>query len=166
MPRQRHVRGTWLHQWLGDGLFAPGLWRPSGSSVAAGVATGLFWAMIPMPLQMVPAGLTAYFSRCNVPAAITVVWISNPVTWPLMIYWQYRLGVWVLGEQAQPVSSVDAMAGALLDLTLPLLVGCLICGIIVAPVSYVVVALLWRNVAKRWWRRHRPMPGDLSSKKR
>jgi len=162
VPRQRHVRGTWLHRLLGDKLFAPGLWFPSGNRVAAGVATGLFWAMMPIPFQMVPSGLTAYFSRFNVPAAISVVWITNPLTWPLILYWQYRLGAWVLGEKAQPLDSVDAVVSMLSQVPLPLLLGCLICGIIIAPVSYAMVVFAWRVFARRWWHSHQHYPGHHS----
>lgn len=153
VPRQRHVRGTWLHRMLGDCLFAPGLWRPSGNKVAAGVATGLFWAMMPIPFQMVPAGATAYFLRFNVPAAITLVWVTNPVTWPVILYWQYRLGAWLLGQKGPP----DAQASLLSSLSgvpLPLLLGCLVCGAIIAPVSYIAAAVLWRAVAQKWWHGH------------
>ena len=90
VPRQRHVRGTWLHRLLGDRLFSPELWRPTRQGVASGAAAGLFWAMMPIPFQMLPSGITAYLCRFNVPAAISVVWITNPVTWPLILYWQYR----------------------------------------------------------------------------
>ena len=96
VPRQRHVRGTWLHRLLGDRLFTPELWRPTREGVARGVATGLFWAMMPIPFQMLPSGITAYLFRFNIPAAISVVWITNPVTWPVILYWQYRLGAWLL----------------------------------------------------------------------
>lgn len=153
VPRQRHVRGSWLHRLLGDRLFAPGLWRPSANRVAAGVATGLFWGMMPIPLQMLPSGLTAYFLRFNVPAAITVVWVTNPLTWPLILYWQYRLGAWLLG-QGGSLETEESLLASLSDVPLPLLLGCVVCGVIVAPISYLLVVLLWRFVARRWWHRH------------
>lgn len=153
VPRQRHLRGSWLHRVVGDGLFAPGLWRPSGNRVAAGVATGFFWAMMPIPLQMVPSGITAFLLRFNVPAAICVVWVTNPVTWPIILYWQYRLGAWLLGQHGPSQKEVSLLA-SLTNVPFPLLLGCLITGVIIAPVSYVVTVLLWRFVARSWWRRH------------
>ena len=153
VPRQRHVRGTWLHRLMGDRIFAPGLWRPGGNKVAAGVATGLFWAMMPIPFQMVPAGITAYFLRFNVPAAITLVWVTNPVTWPVILYWQYRLGARLLGQQP-PSGAEESLLASLSAFPLPLLLGCLVCGLVVAPVSYLSSAVLWRAVARRWWHGH------------
>jgi hypothetical protein len=153
VPRQRHVRGTWLHRLLGDRLFAPGLWRPSGNRVAAGVATGLFWAMMPIPFQMVPAGITAYLLRFNVPAAITCVWITNPITWPFILYWQYRFGAWILGQEG-PSHPEASILASLTAVPVPLLLGCLVCGLTIAPLSYLFVVFVWRLFAERWWRGH------------
>jgi uncharacterized protein (DUF2062 family) len=153
VPRQRHVRGTWLHRLLGDRLFSPELWRPTRAGVAKGAATGLFWAMMPIPFQMLPSGLTAYLFRFNVPAAISVVWITNPVTWPVILYWQYRLGVWLLRED-----SANLPPGSLLDLAAgvpgPLLLGCAVTGLICAAMAYSLINARWGAVAERWWRSH------------
>lgn len=153
VPRQRHLRGSWLHRLVGDNLFAPGLWRPSGNRVAAGVATGLFWAMMPIPFQMVPSGITAFLARFNVPAAVCVVWVTNPVTWPVILYWQYKLGAWLLGQKGPSESEVSLLA-TLGSVPLPLMLGCLVCGVVIAPVSYLTTALLWKLFAQRWWRGH------------
>jgi uncharacterized protein (DUF2062 family) len=154
VPRRRHLHGSWLHRLLGDRIFSPDLWKPSANRVAAGVANGFFWAMMPIPFQMLPSGISAYAFRFNVPAAISVVWITNPVTWPVILYWQYRLGAWILGVEAEPVKSMETMLAMLANVPLPLLLGCLISGGVIAPVSYVVVMFLWRTVAERWWRSH------------
>ncbi len=157
-PRKRHVRGTWLHRVLGDRVFSPELWRPRCHKVASGVATGLFWAMMPIPFQMLPAGITAFLLRFNVPAAITVVWVTNPVTWPVLLYYQYRLGAWIMGQEVPPITSMDAMLSMLTHVPLPLLLGCLICGVVIAPLSYLTVVVGWRTMAERWWRSHARPP--------
>jgi len=154
VPRQRHVRGTWLHRLLGDRLFSSELWRPRRHGVALGAATGLFWAMMPIPFQMLPSGITAYLLRFNVPAAITVVWITNPVTWPIILYWQYRLGAWLLRQNP----SAGVPADSLLDLAAgvpgPLLLGCAVTGLVCAALAYSLINALWGVVAERWWCSH------------
>lgn len=162
VPRQRHLRGSWLHRMLGERLFDRGLWRPSGNRVAAGVATGLFWAMMPVPFQMLPSGITAFFLRFNVPAAIAVVWVTNPITWPIILYWQYRLGAWLLGQRG-PTEVETSLLASLASVPLPLLLGCFVCGVIIAPVSYVIVAAVWRFFAERWWRSHAQSQAAISS---
>jgi uncharacterized protein len=164
VPRQRHVRGTWLHRLLGDRLFTPELWRPTREGVARGAATGLFWAMMPIPFQMLPSGITAFFLRFNLPTAISVVWITNPVTWPFILYWQYRLGAWLLREDVPS----GAAAYSLLDIAAgvpgPLLLGCAVTGLLAGALVYFSVNALWGAVAERWWRSHehprKPARGD------
>ena len=154
VPRQRHVRGTWLHRLLGDRLFSPELWRPTREGVARGAAAGLFWAMMPIPFQMLPSGITAYLFRFNVPAAISVVWVTNPITWPLILYWQYRFGAWLLRED----SPEELDAGSLLDFAAgvpgPLLLGCAVTGLVCGGLAYTVINALWGAVAERWWKSH------------
>lgn len=161
VPRQRHVRGTWLHRLLGDRLFASGLWRPSGNKVAAGVATGLFWAMMPIPFQMLPSGITAYLFRFNVPAAISVVWITNPVTWPLILYWQYRFGAWLLGQDGPSSPGAENLLDFAAGVPGPLLLGCAVTGLLAGAGAYSLINALWGAVAERWWRSHaRPAPAS------
>jgi len=154
VPRQRHVRGTWLHRMLGDRLFSPDLWRPNRRSVSLGAATGLFWAMMPIPFQMLPSGITAYLLRFNVPAAITVVWITNPFTWPLILYWQYRLGLLLLGEGPSDEMTQESLVSMAAGVPGPLLLGCAVTGLLLGSAAYTLVNALWGAVAERWWRSH------------
>jgi uncharacterized protein (DUF2062 family) len=110
--------------------------------------------MMPIPFQMLPSGITAYLLRFNVPAAITVVWITNPVTWPIILYWQYRLGAWLLRQNP----SAGVPADSLLDLAAgvpgPLLLGCAVTGLVCAALAYSLINALWGVVAERWWCSH------------
>lgn len=154
VPRQRHVRGTWLHRMLGDRLFSPDLWRPNRRSVSLGMATGLFWAMMPIPFQMLPSGITAYLLRFNVPAAITVVWITNPFTWPLILYWQYRFGSLLLREKPADDLTEESLLSMAAGVPAPLLLGCAVTGLLLGAAAYMTVNALWGVVAERWWRSH------------
>lgn len=139
VPRKRHIRGTVIHRWLGDHIFLPALWRFERKSVAAGVGLGLFWAMMPIPFQMVPAGISAFFARVNMPAAMASVWVTNPITWPLILYWQYRLGVAILGVGGGAgVQGPGAGMG-----TVSLLLGCLITGVAAGAAGCAGGYFLW-----------------------
>jgi uncharacterized protein (DUF2062 family) len=48
-----------------------------------------------MPFQMIPAALIAMRFRANVPFAMAVCWITNPITTPPVLYGQFRLGQWL-----------------------------------------------------------------------
>lgn len=53
---------------------------PCRDTVASGLAIGMFFAVMPLPLQMMFAGITAMRLRSNVPLAMAACWLSNPIT--------------------------------------------------------------------------------------
>ena len=149
LPRAKHIRGTWIHRFFGDRLFSPELWHPTRERFAAGMAVGAFFALMPpLPIQMVGAALAAYITRVNVPAAIAGTWISNPFTFPLCIYLQYRLGCLVLQREPMHLRSEDLIA-ELSKTPLPYIAGVLPAAILMALVSYPVTLLLWDFITGR-----------------
>jgi uncharacterized protein (DUF2062 family) len=115
--------------------------------------------MMPIPFQMLPSGITAYLFRFNVPAAISVVWITNPITWPLILYWQYHFGAWLLGQQAPEAAGSDTLLDLAAGVPGPLLLGCAVTGLVAGAGAYSLISALWGAVAERWWRSHaRPRP--------
>lgn len=72
------------------------LFSMSAQSLGRGGAAGMFWAMIPMPFQMAPALGVCIAARGNLPLAVALVWLSNPVTYLPIFYAQYRLGDFIL----------------------------------------------------------------------
>ena len=85
----KHVRGTWLHRRLGDRLFSTEMWQPERFRFASGFSIGVFFGMLPIPIQMLSAALIAYLARVNIPAAVAGTWASNPLTMPFLWYLQY-----------------------------------------------------------------------------
>jgi uncharacterized protein (DUF2062 family) len=69
-------------------------------SMTRGIAVGWFWGSIPMPFQMVGAMSITPFMKFNVPIAIAVVWLSNPLTYPAIFYGEYLIGNLILGREA------------------------------------------------------------------
>lgn len=79
------------------------LWIPCRDTVAGGLAIGLFFSMMLMPFQMIPAALIAMRLRANVPFAIAGCWITNPITTPPVLYGQFRLGQWLRDSLSVPM---------------------------------------------------------------
>jgi uncharacterized protein (DUF2062 family) len=69
-------------------------------SITRGISIGAFWALIPMPMQMAGVMAVTPFVKFNVPLAIAVVWLSNPLTYPPMFYIEYITGNLLLGRDA------------------------------------------------------------------
>jgi uncharacterized protein len=82
-PKNRR-RGA-LRGWLAERIKNRELWRPSRDSVAAGLGGGVFFAMLPIPLQSFVAAGVGMARGWNLPAAISSTWLSNPVTYVPMI---------------------------------------------------------------------------------
>jgi uncharacterized protein len=92
-PRLRHRR--WW-QVVTKPISNRALWIPCRDTVAAGLAIGLFFAMIPMPFQMVPSAILSMRAKANVPFAMAACWITNPITMGPVFLGQYWLGTWFI----------------------------------------------------------------------
>jgi uncharacterized protein len=142
------MRGTWLHRKLGDRFFAREMWQPERERFAFGCALGVFFAMMPVPFQMVAAALFAFLVRVNIPAAVTCTWVSNPLTTPLILFSQYHFGSFLLGRRATDQPKEDMLA-LLTQAPWPLLVGALISGTILSLGAYPLALAGWDWLSAR-----------------
>jgi uncharacterized protein (DUF2062 family) len=150
LPRPKHLRGSWLHRKLGDSLLHPDLWGPRPHKIAAGFSLGAFFAMIPMPFQMLPTILLGYLTRVNLPAALVGVWISNPITTPPILYAQYRIGYFLMGLVGEKEEVVaHTWLSLLREAPLAILCGSMVTGVVAAALGYPLALLVW-NVLSRW----------------
>lgn len=149
---------------MGDWLHDENLWHLNRRSVSGGVAAGLFWALIPIPAQMVAAALTAIWLRINFPISVVLVWITNPFTMPPIFYFNYLVGTWLLGKPDRVGEfhlSVEWMGNELANIWKPLYLGSLIVAAVAACLGYSLMRAYWRwYVIKRFQAR----PGNVISK--
>lgn len=103
--------------------------------------------------------MLALLFRTNLPVAMALIWVSNPLTFPPIFLFSYQAGIWLLGQEATPFSielSWDwaiAQGGAI---WLPLLTGSLLCGLVSGAIGYIVIHRLWRwKVIKNWEARNK-----------
>ncbi|MBE2204427.1 MAG: DUF2062 domain-containing protein [Chthoniobacterales bacterium] len=161
LPRLKNFRGTWLHRRLGDRFFHGELWHPTRRRFAGGMAVGAFFSMIPAPGQTLAAGLLAFFTRVNVPAAAAATWISNPLTMPFFIYAQYRIGCLILGHGQSEVPTHDVIE-MIKRAPVPFLVGVVPSAAILSLIVYPLTLLIWDITTARIRARQRPRnPGRL-----
>ncbi len=147
MPSREQVHDNRWLRLFGVLLHQPQLWHINRNSVARAFAIGLFWAMIPMPFQMLPAAACAILFRANIALSIALVWITNPLTMPPIYYTCYLLGARVLrmrpafDEFTFTWEWVQANFNAI---WMPLYTGSLLAGIMLSFLSYWAVRGLWR----------------------
>lgn len=152
--RLRQMKGLGI---LGDWIYQPNLWHINRYSASMAFFIGLFVAFIPLPGQMIIAALMAILVRCNLPLAVSLIWVTNPLTMPAIYYLAYRVGALLIDVPVQVVRfhlSWDWASSTLVAIWEPFLLGCLICGLLFGSLGYFVISMLWRwHVAKRWKQR-------------
>ena len=146
-------------QFLGGLLHEPNLWHINRHSVSRAILLGVFWCMVPMPFQSVPAALTAVWLNANLPLTLVTLWISNPITMGPLLYAGYVVGTLVLdrpGEAEHFQLSWEWISSRLIEVGVPLYMGSLILGVVFSVVAYLLIQQLWRRrVRKRWHQRQR-----------
>lgn len=147
LPDHHTVRNQKCLRCFGSLLHDPNIWHLNRHSVAGAFAVGLFCAYIPVPFQMLVAAALAIMVRVNLPVAVSLVWITNPITIPPMFYFAYKVGSWVLNSPTHAFNfelSIDWLMVELGIIWQPFLLGCFILGTILAALGYGGIKLLWR----------------------
>ncbi len=158
LPDSGRVRRHQRIQLFGRLLHDPNLWHLNRHSVAGALAVGLFMAFMPMPFQMIPAAALAIILRVNLPMALAGVWVSNPLTMGPMLYFQYRVGKLVMGQQVRESGfepTLEWFWTEIVHIWQPLMLGSLLCGIVSALAGYGLIHLIWRINIRRHLRRRR-----------
>jgi len=114
-------------------------------SVSRAVFWGILIAFIPMPFQMLLILALTPFTKFNVPVAISMVWLSNPITMPFMYYLEYLTGSFLLGNP--PLADMQMTLGWFKshwdDIIIPLYVGTIPYAIIISTLAFAAVNWLW-----------------------
>lgn len=159
LPTREQLKSTRSLRFLGEMLFEPNLWHFNRHSVSYAVLIGAFCCFLPIPFQMVPGVLLAILIRCNVPITIAIVWISNPITMGPMMYFAYRLGLFMLGREISTRGiefNVEWLLSQISEIWQPLLLGCFTCGLVMGITGFVAVRLYWRwKVSNYWYQRRK-----------
>ena len=130
------------------------LWSFNRHGIATGTAIGLFCAFLPMPMQIVLATIGAIALRGNLPLAIALCWISNPLTWIPFYTFAFRVGEYLLGQPGNVAFSLemfdlrDGLGGEnlrqLVHVFVTLWAGCLFLGALSGCIGYFAVLNVWR----------------------
>ena len=135
------------------------MWVINRQAISRATAIGIFCAYLPVPMEMLIAAMLAILVRANLPIAILLVWISNPLTWLVIYTPPYLLGLAILGETGVSLQSITLEM--MMDQLAALWIGCLIFGTALGAAGYVLANVIWRMmvVNQRSKRRERKESG-------
>lgn len=133
-------------------------------NLALGIAVGLFVALLPLiGIQMGLALGLAWLIRANKAVAVTLVWISNPLTMVPMYYPGYWMGCKLLsmpvgGRWAELLQSNESASvklkvfmDNLQDFAAPLFLGTFLLATLVGVLSYYAALAIIRSYRLRRW---------------
>lgn len=154
MVRPETVHRSRVLRWCAPGVANPSVWHLNRRSAARGMAVGLFWMIIPIPWQVVPAALCAVYFRANIAITVAAVLISNPLTWAPLLYATYQFGRWVMGRP--PIGGDGTTLWDNLGLVWqPLFLGAVLAGAVLGTAGYFASRGVWRVMVVWAWRRRR-----------
>lgn len=163
LKHPRKLRQRPVLRWFARHFLDKQVWKPTQHTFSGGMAVGWFITLQLLPIQMPTATLLCALFRVNIPIALAICWVSNPVTVPLLVPIEYAIGKWFLGLYTEvpttpfpdhlPDSAVEAWM-VLREHAPVMLIGGLVLGAICAAVSYVATWGIWEighrmEVAKR-----------------
>ena len=144
-PSQQQLRDIPGLHLLGDWIYEPNLWHINRSSTA----------MVPAPGQIFVAAYAAVRLRANLPLSISLIFVTNPFTMPVIYYAAYELGAFFLDTPVKAIefeiswSWITQSLGAIWQ---PFLLGCLTIGLVSAALGYLTINILWRWRVVLAWR--------------
>jgi len=111
---------------------------------------GLFLAFLPIPMQMLAVLLLMKFLKFNVPVAIALCWVSNPITMPFIFYIEYIVGAFLLGLEIEAMQiSIEWFNNNFQNIFIPLYFGAFVVATIVSVSFYFLINTLWIYFVKK-----------------
>ncbi|NVJ62098.1 MAG: DUF2062 domain-containing protein [Gammaproteobacteria bacterium] len=154
LPDPASVKNNRFLKIFGKAMHDPQLWHLTRYSVAHAFSLGIFCAFIPVPFQMVIAAGAAILFRANLLLSVALVWITNPLTMPVIFGFSYYVGTWFFPESQDNFQfelSFEWLANSLGSIWQPFLLGCLLCGLVFAILGHAFIRIFWRiHVVNQW----------------
>lgn len=104
LPTPTKIKSLLGNGFIGSRLADPNLWHLNRKSASRSVFWGLLCALLPLPMQSVLAASGAIYWRINLPIAVSLTFLSNPLTLVPILLFGYFLGSTLLGV---PMLGID-----------------------------------------------------------
>ena len=153
IPHKESIASNSIIRLFDEYLHDPNIWHIHRRSSAGGAAIGVFCAFIPIPIQTLSAAALAIFFRMNLPIAILFSFLANPITVPFIFFYSYKLGSILFGLEENQITNIipenttiiEWFNTIFLNIWEPLLIGCLILGLISSFITYFLIRLIKIN---------------------
>ena len=162
-------------------LADPRLWHFNRHSLNKAVYIGVLSAFFPLPGQMLLALIGALIFRANVPMALGLTWITNPLTTLPVFYAGYYIGakildvpmislriigrmisdftLWIISDGANPFITYKgtvSIAAFCLGLTILAVISSIVCGL--------ASKAIWRYKTDTSWQKRQKDSAEKTSK--
>lgn len=159
LPTPTKIRAIFGTGFIGSRLADPNLWHLNRRSAPRAVFWGLLCALLPLPMQSLLAASGAIYWRFNLPIAVSLTFLSNPLTLVPILLLGYFLGSSILGVPMLSIEEIKALLWAAPDIIKGsweevgktpyfksfgvLIFGLVVEAIIVATWGYILIKLYW-----------------------
>ena len=154
LPAYSKIKKSPALHWMGPIFARPNLFHINRASVSTSFFIGIFVAFLPIPGQTLIAAFLALLFSSNLPIAVALVWISNPLTIAPLFIFTYGVGVLLLGMEFIDFTLEFSWSWIITQgklIWLPLLTGSFITGLVCGSLGYILINLLWKwKVQKNW----------------
>lgn len=155
LPDPKKILASKHLQILGRRIQNPNLWHLNRYSVSSGMSIGIFIALMPIPFQMLTAAILALIFKANLPIAVALTWITNPLTTPAIVVFCYQIGSILIGEQPKHIKfqfTYEWLMSEFHRYGVPFLIGSVVVAIFAALLINFVLRLFWRYSTSKAWR--------------
>lgn len=166
LKHPRKLKHSGMMRWFALHFLNKRVWKPTQHTFAGGISIGTFITLQLLPIQMPSATILAAIFRVNIPIALVMCWLSNPVTLAALVPLEYQIGKWALAFLTEvpttpfPTELPNDVAGmwlALKEHAPVMLFGGVVLGALLAPISYILTYFSWGWLEQWNQRRKEPM---------
>ena len=152
-PKLDKVKEEKILKIFGPAVLQPNLWHINKKSVSRGFAIGAFCAFLPIPGQMIIAAFLSITFAANIPIAVILTWITNPITYAPIFYFAYKVGKIFIDSKINVdvnETNIDILSN-IIHIWQPLLIGSIILASIGSIISYIIIRIYWRYYVLKIW---------------
>lgn len=168
LPSPQKIASLRIMKLFGSLVNNPIIWYINRRSICKAIFIGTFLGLLPIPFHSVLIILAVFLFEANLPLALALAWITNPLTLVPVLYVGFWFGSWIyqvpmidkpmmLGILHQCIHWIKSFGKTHLDLNLAkvLATGLLIEATVFSILLYLLSRLIWRLDVSLAWRKRK-----------